>query len=78
MVRKLDLDLLEGLDVPGTEGPHEEGEAAGRKFGWKWLIRKKLIIAAVLFIFFVVGVSLMMLPARNDLAYRLRDESLQK
>ena len=31
MVRKVDLDLLEELDIPGTEGPHEEGETAGRK-----------------------------------------------
>ena len=31
MVRKVDLDLLEELDIPGTEGPHEEEETAGRK-----------------------------------------------
>ena len=67
MVRKVDLDLLEELDVPGTEGPHEEGETAGRKKGWKWLTRKKLIVAAVLFTFFcVIGISLMIFSAKNE------------
>jgi flagellar basal body-associated protein FliL len=67
MVRKVDLDLLEELDVPSTEASNEEGEAAGRKFGWKWLTRKKLIITAVLFTFScITGVSFMMFPAKND------------
>jgi flagellar basal body-associated protein FliL len=61
MVRKVDLDLLEELDIPGTEGPLEERETAGRKKGWKWLTGNKLIATAILFSFFcVIGVSLMM------------------
>ncbi len=67
MVRKVDLDLLDELDVPAAEEPHEEGETAGRKKGWKWLTRKKLIVTAVLFTFLcVIGVSFMIFPARND------------
>ena len=67
MVRKVDLDLLEELDIPGTEGPHEEGETAGRRKCWKWLKRKKIIITAILFTFFcVIGVFLMISPARHD------------
>ena len=67
MVRKVDIDILEELDIPRTEGPHEGEEAAGEKRGWKWLTRKKLIATAILFTFFcVIGVSLMIIPARND------------
>jgi flagellar basal body-associated protein FliL len=67
MVRKVDLDLLEELDSSSTEGHREEGETAGRKKGWKWLTRKKLIFTAILFTFFcVIGLSLMILPARHD------------
>jgi flagellar basal body-associated protein FliL len=66
MVRKVDIDLLEELDIPGAEGPLEEGETAGRKKGWKWLTRKKLIATAILFTFFcVIGVSLMIFPIRD-------------
>jgi len=67
MVRKVDLDLLEELDISGTEAPREEGDTAGIKKCWKWLTRKKLIVTAILFAFFcVIGVSVMIFPARND------------
>ena len=63
MVRKVDIDLLEELDIPGAEGTLEEGETAGRKKGWKWLTGKKLIATAIFFSFFcVIGVSLMIFP----------------
>jgi flagellar basal body-associated protein FliL len=67
MVRKVDLDLLEELDVPRADDPHEGEEAKGSKRGWKWLTRKKLIVTSILFSFFcVIGVSLMIFPARDD------------
>jgi len=67
MVRKVDIDILEELDIPGTEVPHEGEEAAGKKRGWKWLTRKNLIVTAILStLFCVIGVSLMIIPARND------------
>jgi flagellar basal body-associated protein FliL len=67
MVRKVDLDLLEELDFSGTGVPPGEGDTAGIKKGWKWLTRKKLVVTVILFSFFcVIGVSLMMFPARND------------
>ncbi|MGZ3580047.1 MAG: flagellar basal body-associated FliL family protein [Syntrophales bacterium] len=67
MVRKVDIDLLEELDVPRADDPHEGEEAEERKRGWKWLTRKKLIVTAILFSFFcVIGVSLLIFPAKND------------
>jgi flagellar basal body-associated protein FliL len=67
MVRKVDIDILEELDIPRTEVPHEGEEAAGKKRGWKWLTRKNLIVTAILStLFCVIGVSLMIIPARND------------
>jgi flagellar basal body-associated protein FliL len=67
MVRKVDLDLLEELDIPGTESLHEDGDTTGRKKGWKWLTRKTLIVTAILFTFScIVGVSLMVFSARKD------------
>ena len=66
MVRKVDLDLLEELDISGAEGPLEEEETTGRKKGWKWLTERKLIATAILFSFFcVIGVSLMIFPVRD-------------
>ncbi|MGZ3634378.1 MAG: hypothetical protein ACXWMO_00005, partial [Syntrophales bacterium] len=65
MVRKVDIDLLEELDVPRADDPHEGEEAEERKRGWKWLTRKKLIVTAILFSFFcVIGVSLLIFPAK--------------
>ncbi|MGO9137365.1 MAG: flagellar basal body-associated protein FliL [Syntrophales bacterium] len=67
MVRKVDIDLLEKLDIPGAEGPLEGGETAGRKKGWKWLKGKKIIVTAILFTFLcVMGISLMIFPARDN------------
>ena len=66
MVRKVDLDLLEELDIPGAEGPLEEEETAGGKKGWKWLTERKLIATAILFSFLcLIGVSLMIFPFRD-------------
>lgn len=65
MVRKVDIDLLEELDIPAPEGPLEE-EKAGRKKGWKWLTGKKFVATAIVFSFLcVIGVSLMIFPVRD-------------
>ncbi|MGA2331495.1 MAG: flagellar basal body-associated FliL family protein [Syntrophales bacterium] len=67
MARKVDLDLLEELDISCTEGPREGEGAAGKKRGWKWLTGKKLIVTAILFTFFcVIGVSLMIFRTGSD------------
>jgi flagellar basal body-associated protein FliL len=67
MVRKVDLDLLEEVDIPRADDPHEGEEAEGRKRGWKWMMKKKLIVTAILFSFFcVICGSLMIFPAKDD------------
>ena len=66
MVRKVDIDLLEELDIPGPEGTPEEEGKAGRKKGWKWPTGKKFVATAILFSFLcVIGVSLMIFPVRD-------------
>jgi len=66
MVRKVDIDLLEELDISGPERTPEEEGKAGRKKGWKWLTGKKFVVTAILFSFLcVIGVSLMIFPVRD-------------
>jgi flagellar basal body-associated protein FliL len=70
MVRKVELDLLEESNLPGPEGPPKDEEPAINGKGWrslKWLTRKKIIIAALLFTFSgIVGVSLLIVTAKKD------------
>jgi len=67
MVRKVELDLLEEIDLHGPEG---EGEAGKREKGWRllrWLIRKKFIAASLLLAFSgIVGIFLLIFPAGKD------------
>ena len=67
MVRKVELDLLEEIDLHGPEG---EGEAGKREQGWRllrWLIRKKFIAASLLLAFSgIVGIFLLIFPAGKD------------
>ena len=70
MVRKVELDLLEESDLPGPEGPLVEEEPAKNGKRWrspKWLTRKNIIIAALLFTFSsIVGVSLLLFTGKKD------------
>jgi flagellar basal body-associated protein FliL len=67
MVRKVELDLLEEIDLHGPEG---EGEAGKREKEWRllrWLIRKKFIAASLLLAFSgIVGIFLLIFPAGKD------------
>jgi flagellar basal body-associated protein FliL len=69
MVRKVELDLLEEIDLHSPECPLE-GEEGKRKIGWrslKWLIRKKFIAVSLLLAFSgIVGISLLIFPAGKD------------
>jgi len=69
MVRKVELDLLEEIDLHGPEGPLEEEPGKNGKVwrSWKWLIKKKVIVASLLFAFSgLVGISLLLFPAGKD------------
>ncbi len=67
MVRKVELDLLEEIDL---HSPESEGEAGKREKGWrllKWLIRKKFIAVSLLLAFSgIVGISLLIFPVGKD------------
>ncbi len=77
MVRKVELDLLEEIDLHGPEGTLEEG-AGKRGKGLRllrWVIRKKFIAASMLLVFsVVVGISLLIFPAGKDSG---KDQSIE-
>jgi len=70
MVRKVELDLFEEGHLPGLDAPLKEEEPVKNGKGWrslKWLTKKKIILAAILFFFSgIVGVSLLMFSEKKD------------
>ena len=69
MVSKVELDLLEEIDLHGPEGsPEEESGGKGKLWRYlKWLIRKKLAVASLLLAFSgIVGISLLIFLEEKD------------
>ena len=69
MVSRVELDLLEEIDLHDPEGPPEGGSGEKGKV-WKylkWLMRKKFVAASVILVFLgIVGISLLIFPEGKD------------